>query len=92
MISGFGDPRVLSFSQARFVVRVGRAGYYRMAVRYSPYWTPSSGCISKTGDGMVRLAVSRAETVSVSFRVSPARAFGVLAHESHSSCAGRTAP
>src|SRR5207249_5998676 len=63
MISGFGAPRVLSFSHARFVVRLERTGYYRMAVRYSPYWTPSSGCISRADDGMVRLAVPRAETV-----------------------------
>lgn len=92
MISGFGDPRVVSFSQARFVVRLGRAGYYRMAVRYSPYWTASAGCISKTGDGMIRLAVPAAETVSVSFKVSPGRAFDVLTHESQSSCADRPTP
>jgi hypothetical protein len=89
MISGNRDPRVLSFSQARFVVRVRRGGYYRMAVRYSPYWTVSSGCISRTRDGMVLLAIPKAETVSVSFLVSPARAFHVLTHASQSSCTGQ---
>ena len=92
MISGSGASRVLSFSQARFVVRLGRAGYYRMAVRYSPYWTASSGCISKTDDGMIGLAAPRAETVSVSFRPTPGRAFDVLTHASQSSCAGRPVP
>ena len=82
---------MLSFSQARFVVRLERAGYYRMAVRYSPYWTASSGCISKTDDGMIGLA-ARAETVSVSFRPTPGRAFDFLTHVSQSSCAGRPMP
>ena len=61
--------------------RVVRGGTTRIAVRYSPYWHASHGCINEGRDGMVRLRNLRARDVTIVFDVSASRAFGALAGE-----------
>jgi hypothetical protein len=46
---------------------VQRPGSYRVAVRYSPYWLPSQGCVEEGPDEMLRLVASRAGPVSLRF-------------------------
>jgi len=69
---------VLALTDMRIRLRV-RGGTTRIAVRYSPYWHASHGCISDGRDGMVRLRNLRARDVTIVFDVSASRALGALA-------------
>jgi hypothetical protein len=66
-------------SQIGIVVRAG--GSYRIAVRWSPYWRASLGCLSRGKDGMVRLTTRRAHFIRLSFRIDASRALEELAGE-----------
>jgi hypothetical protein len=64
---------------ARIVAVVNVPGDYRVKLRWSPYWHASSGCVSKTEDGMTRLSVRHAGLVELRFRVSVGRGLQTLA-------------
>jgi hypothetical protein len=51
-----------------------RAGQYRLAVRYSPYWTAEGACLIRRADGMTTVAASRAGRLELRFHVSAGRA------------------
>jgi len=59
---------VLAFNGSSLAVRVPRAGLYRIAVHWSPYWQTSTGELSRTSDGMTELRTNRAATVRLTFR------------------------
>ncbi len=79
ILTGPGARRVLGLTQTRVRVRLDARGVYRLAVRYSPYWQATSGCVLKGRDGMVRLAVPRPSTVALRFQVNAERALHALA-------------
>jgi hypothetical protein len=74
-------PGLLALTESRIRVAVRRAGTLRIAVRYSPYWHASDGCLSEGGDGMLRLTNNSPRTVSIVFDVSASRALDALAGE-----------
>ena len=70
---GIADAHVAdAVADRRRVVR--RGGTYRIAVRWSPYWHASLGCLAKGKDEMIRLTTRRAHFVRLTFRVNAARA------------------
>jgi hypothetical protein len=75
IVRGAGRARVLSLTQSRIVLGIARPGSYSIDIRYSPYWQPSAGCISKARDGLVRLVAQRSGTIALDFRVDANRAF-----------------
>ncbi|HXR11810.1 MAG TPA: hypothetical protein VN770_05910, partial [Gaiellaceae bacterium] len=79
IVTGPGFPAVVSMTQSKIGVSVTRGGTYRIAVRWSPYWRASNGCLSKGKDGMLRLSTLRARSVTISFIVSADSAFDTLA-------------
>ena len=79
IVTGPGKPRVLALTAERVVVAVPRGGTYRIAVRYSPYWRASDGCLGKGKDGMLRLTTRRARVSRIGFIVSADSAFDQLA-------------
>jgi hypothetical protein len=79
IVTGPGPARVLSFDRSKLVIRLVRPGTYRIAVRHSPYWQASSGCLTRGTDGMVRLTVAVAATVTLAFDVDASRALAALA-------------
>ena len=79
IITGPAHPRLASLTGSRMAAVVHRAGTYRIAVRYSPYWRASHGCLSKGHDGMLRLATRTPQTVKLVFEVDATRALGQLA-------------
>jgi hypothetical protein len=79
ILTGPGPSQVLSLKQTRVDFRVGRPGVYRLAIRYSPYWNASTGCVLKGKDGMIRLPVQHAGRVSLRFRVNAEQALHALA-------------
>src|SRR5215475_3541670 len=68
IVTGPGRPRVLAFRESRLVIRVSRGGTYRVAVRWSPYWHTSRGCLAHH-NGMVELHTRRSGTVRIAFDV-----------------------
>jgi hypothetical protein len=70
IVSGPGEPSVLAFKESRLVVRVSRGGTYDLAVRWSPYWQASTGCLLPSSDGMVELRTRRPATVRIAFDVN----------------------
>ena len=87
LVTGPGVPGVLEFSQSRIVLELTRPGRYRLAVRFSPYWQPSAGCVIRRKDGMVELAVPRGGRLAVRFDVNPGRALGEVTGRRSFSCA-----
>lgn len=88
IITGPGRAWVLSLGQTEAVVDVARAGTYRIAIRYTPYWQASSGCVRRTHDGMTRLTTRRAGVIRLRFAWSFDRALGVLDGSASSTCRG----
>jgi hypothetical protein len=61
---------------------VHRGGTYRIAVRWSPYWRASSGCLSAGKDGMIRLRTRGGpQRVALRFRVDATQALDTLTGE-----------
>jgi hypothetical protein len=79
IVVGPGRARVLRLLPARLVVRLERPGRYRVAIRRSPYWHTSSGCLSPSADGMLLLDAPRAGVVTLRFDVDPGRALEQVA-------------
>jgi hypothetical protein len=74
MITGPGAAVLTSMTETRIGVRLWRGGTYRIAVRWSPYWHASLGCLAKGEDGMIRLTTRRAHFVRLKFRLDAKRA------------------
>ena len=87
LLTGSGRGEVVALTQTRVGLRFSRPGVYRLAVRYSPYWSISAGCLDRSPDGMVRLTVLWPGTVELRFHVSAGRAFSALAGRKPSACA-----
>jgi hypothetical protein len=79
IVTGPGRPRVLALRESGLLVRVTRGGTYRVAVRWSPYWHASPGCLTRTGRGMLRLRTDRAATVRMVFDVDARKLLDVFA-------------
>ena len=78
MVTGPGSPRLTTLAESRVAVALPTAGTYRIAVRWSPYWHASHGCLTKGADGMVRLTTQRARVVRLTFGVNAVRALDEL--------------
>jgi hypothetical protein len=69
IVNGPGRPTVLAFRESRLVIRVSRGGTYAVAVRWSPYWHASTGCLVRSPDGMIQLRTRRSGVVRIAFDV-----------------------
>ena len=88
IVTGPGRPAMLAFHESRLVVRVRRGGTYRVAVRWSPYWQTSTGCLARTRQGMLRLRTHAAAEVRITFDVDASRLLDALAGATPT-CSGR---
>jgi hypothetical protein len=87
ILTGRRGARIVSLSDSRIVVTAPRAGSYRLAIRFSRYWRPSAGCLSRGGDGMIRLSIPHPGRVSLKFAPNARSALAALAGRSTHSCA-----
>jgi hypothetical protein len=78
IVTGPGSAAVLRMSDAKVALSFARAGTYRVAVQWSPYWLPSHGCLSRGKDGMLLLTTTHAGVVRLSFVVSADSALDTL--------------
>jgi hypothetical protein len=81
-----GQAHVLSLTESRALLQVARAGGYSVAMRYTPYWGVSEGCVRPARDGMTRLTVPRAGRVTLAFAWTPERALDAIAGDPASDC------
>jgi hypothetical protein len=75
IVAGPGRPTVLALRESRLVLRVARGGTYRVAVRWSPYWHASTGCLSRGDSGMLQLRAGGPATVRIGFDVDATSLF-----------------
>jgi hypothetical protein len=78
IITGPGNPVLTSLTESRIGVAVRRGGTYRIAVRWSPYWHASLGCLSQGKDQMIRLTTLHAHFVRLTFQVNALRALNEM--------------
>jgi hypothetical protein len=67
LVTGPGPSRVTKLTERNISITVAQPGSYRVAVRYSPYWQTSQGCIAKGRDEMLRLNAARGGPIVLSF-------------------------
>jgi hypothetical protein len=89
IVTGPGRPEVLALRESRLRVRVARGGTYRVAVRWSPYWHASTGCLTPAPGGLVRLRTTSAATVRIAFDVDMTSLFDAFADTTPRCRAGR---
>jgi hypothetical protein len=73
-----GAATVVRIRDAAMTIALAHAGTYRVAVRWSPYWRASHGCLSQGSDGMLRLTTRESRLVRLSFVVSADSALDTL--------------
>jgi hypothetical protein len=78
LVTGPAPARVVELKPTGAVVAVSAAGTYRIAIRYSPYWSAAHECVSRGGDGMLRITARRAGNVDLDFAVGVRRGVQVL--------------
>ena len=83
IVTGPRDPRLALLTQARIGVDVRTGGTYRIAVRWSPYWRASDGCLTEGSDNMLRLQTLGARDVTIVFQVNADNALDELAGSTH---------
>jgi hypothetical protein len=79
MITGPGHPRLTALTDSGINAVLPRGGTYRVAVRWSPYWHASLGCLSRGKDGMLRVSTLKPHFVRLRFKVGATRALEELA-------------
>jgi hypothetical protein len=78
IVTGPGRPAVLALRESRLVIRVARGGTYRVAVRWSPYWHASTGCLTRADGGMLQLQTGGPARVRIGFDVDATSLFNAL--------------
>ncbi len=89
IVTGPAAARVLDLTQSRVSLALRAAGKYRIALRYSPYWETSAGCLSRGEDGMLRLTVAEGGRVALRFDVDAGLALQAVAGREQTACAER---
>jgi hypothetical protein len=79
MVTGPGHPAVLRLTREALVLHVTRAGVYRVATRWSRYWHASTGCLTRSGNGLLLLHAHQAGTVRIGFDVDTRSLLGAFA-------------
>jgi hypothetical protein len=86
IVTGPDRPRLDLLTQQRIGVAVRTGGDYRIAVRWSPYWRTSDGCLSETKDNMMQLRTRAARRVTITLQLSLDDALDELAGASQPKC------
>ncbi len=87
LVTGPGRPEVASLTRESVRLTLSVPGRYRLAVRYSPYWSvPRGDCLTKQPDGMIGLTAEHAGPVDLRFHVDGSRALAALVGTEPQSC------
>lgn len=88
IVTGPDRPTLLALHESGLVLRVRHGGTYRVAVRWSPYWQASAGCLTRTNDGMLQLRMRTAAEVRIGFDVDASSLLNAFASAAPT-CSGR---
>jgi hypothetical protein len=91
LVSGPSPAQVLELGPTELRALVSRPGRYDVALRPSPYWRTSRGCLTTGSDGLLRLTVRRPGPVRLSFSITGGALGDALVGEG-ASCHGSAAP
>ena len=86
LITGPGPASVVGLTETQVTVRAAKAGTYRLAIRYSPYWMASTGCLDPGQDSMIRLRIPAPGTVKLSIHVNARRAMDAFTGQRPQTC------
>ena len=86
LITGPGRASVVGLTETQVTVRAAEAGTYRLAIRYSPYWMASTGCLDPGKDSMIRLRIPAPGLVELSIHVNARRALDAFAGQRPQTC------
>jgi hypothetical protein len=78
LVTGPHPARVEHLGDTTMALVVGGPGRYRVAVRYSPYWTARQACVTEGKDEMLRIATATGGRVELAFKVGAGRALQTL--------------
>jgi hypothetical protein len=78
IVTGPAGAAIVRMTDAKIKLVLKQGGTYRIAVRWSPYWRTSHGCLTQGKDGMLRLTALHSGFVRLSFVVSADSAFDTL--------------
>ncbi len=70
IVTGAPGAEVAKLGASSMTLALPRRGAYRVAIRYSPYWHASAGCVRERKDGMISLVVPDPGTVQLRFVVT----------------------
>jgi hypothetical protein len=87
LVTGVASAQVVELAQTHMLLSLGAPGRYRLAVRYSPYWSAASACITHGKDGMIRLYAKRRGLVLLNFKVNTGRALAAVVGDEPADCA-----
>jgi hypothetical protein len=73
IITGQPGAHVRALTATSIDLRLAEAGHYRLAVRYSPYWTSTSACLRPDKEGMTALLARRPGRVTIRFSLTAKR-------------------
>ena len=74
ILTGPAGGRLVELAATRVLLDLPRAGDYRLAVRFSPYWRAPGACLIRREDGMTTVSATRPGRVQLSFHVGAASA------------------
>jgi hypothetical protein len=74
IVTGAAGATVTRFGSSAITVRLPARGEYRVAVRYSPYWSTTDACLEHLRDGMLGLDVLHGGRFKIAFAVTATRA------------------
>src|SRR6478672_5685177 len=80
IVTGPGRPTVLALRETLLRLRVPRGGTYHVAIRWSPYWHASTGCLMRAPGGLLRLRTRTAATVRIGFDIDATSLFDAFSH------------
>jgi hypothetical protein len=69
ILTGAAQGRVIELTATRVLLDLPRAGDYRLAVRFSPYWHAPNACLARREDGMTTVSATRPGRLQLSFHV-----------------------
>jgi hypothetical protein len=86
LVTGPHPARVERLGDTKMTLVLGGAGRYRVAVRYSPYWTARHACVTEGTDEMLRVTTQTGGRVDLAFKVGAGRALETLVGRNPDGC------
>ena len=88
LVTGPHAARVERLGDTSMTLLLGGPGRYRVAIRYSPYWTAQQTCVTEGPDEMLRVETPIGGRVDLAFKVGAARALKTLVGGEPDGCRG----